>query len=223
MNTQRIDEAKALMERGWKLREDRKFEEGEKLLHEAKEIFEEEEDWFNVTECLNHLSYSEKIKAAQSSLKGLSLAKESLKISEDHKTKRLLVLRALISLASSVGNFELAKKYTQEAMLGFDESVAKADIMSHLATFELRTGHINEAKQTADQALALLEKHWDTEKEPHRSLWKCRALLAKAIILYNMGDSTQSKEIATEALKLATDGNLKSRIQEAEAFLELLN
>src|SRR3989344_4952232 len=127
MDDNRIEEAKAKMEAGWKLREEWKFEEGEKLLHEAKEIFEEEGDWFNVTECLNHLAYCEKIKATQSSFKGFSLAKESLKVSEDHGTKRVLILRALISLVSSVGNFELAKKYTQEAISGFGEGAAKAD------------------------------------------------------------------------------------------------
>ena len=36
------------MEQGWKTRENLNFDEAEYLLHEAKTLFEQEKDWFNV-------------------------------------------------------------------------------------------------------------------------------------------------------------------------------
>jgi len=46
------------MEQGWRAREALDFDTAERLLNDAKALFEKSDDWFNVTECLNHLAYT---------------------------------------------------------------------------------------------------------------------------------------------------------------------
>lgn len=217
----KIQKAKELMERGWKTREDLDFENAEKLLNEAKDIFEEEEDWFNVTECLNHLAYGEKIRVVHSASKGLELAEEALKTVEEHGTEKVLVLRALLSLSAAAANYERALRYAEEVLDLFDESAAKADILASYASFQLRTGNIEGAKKTINEALSMLGKYWEVEREPHRSIWKVGALKIKAEILYNSGDIEESKKVVEEALEIAKDKDLKTRIVQTETFLSL--
>jgi len=217
------NKAKELMEQGWKAREELDFEKADKLLKEARVLFEKEKDWFNVTEAINHLAYSEKLKAVHHNLQGLHLAKGAEKIANDHSVRKHLVLRALMSLANSAGNFEAALKYGEEALKFYDKPLPRADILSHIATFQLRTGKMSKAEKTIEEAMKLCEEGFSLESEPHRSIWKSKILLTKGLILYNKGELDGAKELGQEALKLAESQDLKTRIEEIKKFLELFD
>jgi len=168
----KIEKAKNIMEKGWKAREILKFKKAEKLLYKANKMFEEESDWFNVTEALNHLAYNEKLKAVHHNLKGMKYAEESEKIANLYKTDNMLVLRALMSLGNSSGQYEKALKWAAKALPLFTKDTDKADIKSHIALFQLRTGQKDKALNTIEQAESLMKNGYTTEGEPHRSIEK---------------------------------------------------
>ncbi|HOM77862.1 MAG TPA: hypothetical protein PLT50_01505 [bacterium] len=213
---------KEIMEAGWKARENLEFEKAEKLLKKALELFKEKEDWFNVTECLNHLAYNEKLKAVQSNQRGLEFTKESIEIAKIHETKVSSVLRALISLSSSAGLFEQALKLTEQTLQEDLKPLPKADMLSHKATFLLRTGNLQKAKEVIEEAEKLWIKYELEENEPHRSIWKSRLLMTKGLILFNIGERETGLNTLKDALNLSKEQNLKARISEIETLLESL-
>lgn len=215
-------DAKELMEEGWKARESLEFEKAEKLLTQAKEAFEKQGDWFNVTEALNHLAYNEKLRAINHNQKGMKYAEESLDVAKRQGTKTELALRALMSLASSAGLFEQALKWAQKMLQTVTKTASRADILSHIATFQLRTGKLTEAEASVEEAEALMRQGFDDEREPHRSIWKSRLLATKGIILYNKGDLEGAKKCINEALEIATKQNIKTRIEEIKAIHQLV-
>jgi tetratricopeptide (TPR) repeat protein len=217
-----IDEAKTLMEHGWKARENLEFDQAEKLLAEAKQIFEENGDWYNVTECLNHLAYSYKLRAVHNNLQGLELAKQAEALAIKHSTKKTSVLRALLSLANSSGLFEQARMYCTEALALQGKPAPKADLMVHLALIEMRTGNLTKALQTVNEAEQLLLDNFETERDPHRSIWLTNVYGTKAVILYNQNELDQAKNYLAKALEIATDKDLKTRVKtlkELEYFI----
>lgn len=209
------------MEKGWKAREDLKFKEAEKLLKEARKLFEQEKDWFNVTEAMNHLAYLKKTQSVHHNLEGLDISQEAAKVADKHNIKKLFVLRALMSLASSAGNFERALNYGMEALPLYKKPADRADILSHIATFQLRTGKMKEAQKTIKEAESLFKKGKKDVGEPHRTIWESKMMLTKAMIMYNKGSEKKSKKMAEKALGLAKKHGLKTRIKEIEAFLEV--
>lgn len=214
-------DAKVLMEKGWKARENLEFEKAEKLLSEALMIFEETGDWFNVTEALNHLAYTEKLKAVHHNLKGMEFAKRSMETADKHETKKVLVLRTLMSLANSAGLYEQALKWGNGCLAEFSKPMPKADVLSHIATFQLRTGNLSEAEKSIHKAESLMEEGWEQEAEPHRSIWKSKILATKGLILYNKNDLSEAKKYLTEALSIAEKNDLKTRIAEIKEILNL--
>jgi len=218
-----LEEAKKKMEEGWKARENLEFDKAEKLLLEAKEIFEKNEDWFNVTETLNHLSYNEKLKAVHSNLRGMKFAKNAEELAGKYTVKKGSILRALISLSSSAGLYEQALKYAKDALDQTVKPMSKADLLSHAAVFYLRTGNINSALDSINEAEELMKNHFEEEGEPQRSIWKSKVLATKGLILYNLNDLENAKQYMTEAYKLALKQNLKTRMAEISAQLELFN
>ncbi len=211
------------MEAGWRAREDHNFDAAETLLNQAKEIFEQEEDWFNFTECLNHLAYTYKLKAMQNSDRAIELAKESMEMAGEKKTKRLHALRALISAYETAGLFEpcinLAKEYIELQ----DNTAAKADMQSHLATFLMRTGNINGGLEMVETSLQNLERGGDSGRDPHKSIWKTRALKEQALILHNLGRTQEATEKVEQALKIAKEKDLKTRMSQLETIKHIIN
>ncbi len=220
---QAIEDAKSLMEQGWKAREDYNFPLAEQLINKAKDIFVKLDDWYNVTECLNHLAYNDKLKSKQILEHGVLLTNQSLEISNSKKTKNGSAIRASVSLLSAQGNYEEALKLARELYKTLEKPSNKADILQHIATFELRSGKIQEAKKSIDEAEKLLQQGWETEKEPSRSIWKVALLLTRGLIFYNMGDIGKAKAAGKEALSIAIKENLKTRISQAEAFLKTVS
>lgn len=223
MENKNILKAKDLMEQGWKTREELKFDEAENLLNQAKDIFEEEGDWFNVSECINHLAILEKLKAVHHNLIGMRYAQEADKIARENETERKLVLRALMSLANSSGLFEQALKWGIEALPLFTKDTDRADILAHIATFQLRTGDTSKALTTIKEAEFLMEKGYEEQGEPHRSIWKSKILLTKALILFNNGELSDAKTCFNEGYSIAKDQKLKTRLAEAEALKPLFD
>ncbi len=217
------EDAKKIMEDGWKARENLEFDKAEELLSKALKIFETNEDWFNVTECLNHLAYTEKLRSVHHNLKGMDYAKKAEAVSIEHNTKKLLVLRALMSLANSAGLFEQALKWVNESLALQTKPLPQADLLSHKATFQLRTGKLLDAELTINEAEKLMESHIDEEQEPHRSIWKSKILATKGLILYNNNKTDEAKKYLKEALKIAKAQNLKTRISEINALVEIFN
>ncbi len=213
--------AAQLMEEGWKARENLEFEKAEKLLKEAKALFEKNGDWFNVTEALNHLAYTEKLKAAHSNLQGMQYAEKAREVALSHSIETGFVLRALMSLASSSGLFEQALGWAEKSLHISTKPATKADILSHIATFQLRTGKLEEAEKTVNQAELLMEQGFEDEREPHRSIWKSRLLAAKALILYNKGKLREAEEYILGAQEVAEKQNLKTRMDEIKALRKL--
>jgi len=218
-----IKNSKKLMETGWKARENLEFKKAETLLNEAKTIFENEGDWFNVTETLNHLAYTEKLRAGNHNRKGMQYVKDAERIATEHSTKKALVLRTLMSLASSAGLFEQGLKWGDESLQYFTKPAIKADILSHIATFQLRTGMLAKAESTIDEAEELMKDTDNQVDEPHKSIWKTKILLTKALILYNKGSLNEAKVCVEKARKIAEEQNLKTRLKEIEAIGELFN
>ena len=99
----------------------------------------------------------------------------------------------------------------------------KADILSHIATFQLRTGKLVDAEKTINEAELLMDNHLEEEQEPHRSIWRSKILATKGLILYNKGETESAKENLTNALDVAKKQNLKTRITEIETIMELFN
>lgn len=93
-NPENVSKAKQLREQCWKVREDFRFDGAEKLLNEVEAIFEQELDFYNVTECLNHLAYNYKLQATKLAEKGFETAKESYEIAKRQNTKLGSVLRS---------------------------------------------------------------------------------------------------------------------------------
>jgi len=211
------------MERGWKTREEHNFEEAEKLLNEAKDIFEREGDWFNVTECLNHLAYNKKTQAQNMLTEGYALASESLKIAKEKGTKNVFANRAMLSLSDALGVYEEAINYAKETLETFGEIADRADILSHIATLELRAGDKEKAKETIEEADSLLEKTWDESKAPHIYIWKTRLLGAKALIEYDLGNIEVAKKLAEDGLQLAKEKELKTRVKQLEHLVNFLS
>jgi len=215
------EEAKRLMEGGWKAREDLDFEKAEKLLTEAREMFEKDGDWFNVTESLNHLAYTQKLKAIQNNLRGMEYAKEAERLSTKYSTKKSSILRTLMSLASSLGLFEQALKWGKECLTQTTKPLSEADVLSHIAVFQLRTGKLEESEKTINEAESLMQNNWNDEKEPHRSIWKSKILATKSLILYNKGHLEEAKIYIKNARKIAEEQNLKTRLAEIDSIAEL--
>lgn len=213
---------KELMEQGWKDRENLEFEAAEKNLQVALDLFKNAEDWYNVTECLNHLAYTQKLKAQQELIKGIQLSKESNEISQDKGTKKGSVLRALMSIYCEAGNFEKALQVAHKLSAMTEKPANRADVWAHIAKCELRTGNAKKALETIKMAEAYLAEGWESEREPHRSIWKCSLLLNKALILFNLGEKESALDALTEALKISQDHNLKSRSAQALEIKELI-
>jgi len=223
MTIQINTEAKELMEQGWHARENLEFAKAEKLLTKAKALFEQAEDWFNVTECLNHLAYTQKLKAAQTTNAGLKFVEDALAIAKTKNTKDILIKRALVSLLDTVGEFEQALNDAQQLLENTTKPANKADILTHIAYFELRTGKLEKAHKTITAALTLIIEGWHTEKDPIRSVWKTRILLTQGLILYNKNKLTEAHASATEALQIAKAQDLKTRITQANDLIKLIN
>jgi tetratricopeptide (TPR) repeat protein len=218
-----VAQAKEIMERGWKAREDLQFDDAETLLNQAKSIFEELGDWYNVTECLNHLSYNEKLRAQHHTSAGISFVNQSMEISHTHTTKQQSVLRAQVSLLIAQGSYERALQIAKKLFESYSKPANKADVLNHVALCELRTGHLDNAKASLTLAEKLLEEGWEEVTEPHRSIWKVSLLLTKSMTLYNSSDIADAKIVAKTALDLATHNNLKTRISQAQNLLDLLD
>ena len=218
-----MQDPKQIMEQGWKAREALDFETADKLLNQAKNIFEKNEDWFNVTECLNHLAYTQKLRAVVELDKGFKLISEATEIAKSKNTKEFLILRASMSLLDAKGNYEKAKIIAEQLLEKAEKPNVKADFLSHLATFNLRTGNINKAKELIAQADKFMQDSEDIEKDPVKSIWKCKILLTKALVEYNNQSFDQARKLAKEALVLAKEKGLKTRFNQAEELLELLN
>jgi tetratricopeptide (TPR) repeat protein len=222
MNEENINNAKKMMEDGWKAREELKFDEAEKLLKSAREIFEKESDWYNVTECLNHLAYNEKLKAIYSLKKGLAFAEDAYNISRKYSTKEVGVLRALFTLNMTLGNYESALVLIERYISFQKKPEDLADANTHKALCLLRIGKILEALELVNESLRILEKNESVVKDPHISVWITSAMLKKAVILYDLGEKENSFHLTEEALSLAKEKGLKTRILEAEEFLKFL-
>jgi len=217
-----IERAKELMEKGWKAREDLDFTLAEKLLTEAKSIFEELSDWYNVTECLNHLAYNDKLKSGTILDHGILLTKEAQAVVAEKNSKDTSVLRAEISLLSAHRQYEKALVVARQLLEESEKPANKADILRHIAEFELRTGKLEKAQKSIENAEELLDEGWEDEKEPHRSIWKVSLLLTKGLISYNTGDIDSARKQGQEALDLALEKDLKTRLTQAKDFLEML-
>lgn len=217
-----IEKAKKLMQEGSNDRENLDFEKAFTKLNLAKDLFEKEKDWYNVTECLNHLAYTHKLISQQNLIEATKLCDTAQKIATNKKTKNASILRAKISVSSAATNYEESIKTAKKLLKLYDKPANQADVLAHLADFYLRTGGKQKALITVDKALQLLEKGWKNEKDPERSIWKCKALITKSLILFNKGQLQFAKKYAEEALKLAKEHNLKSRVIQAEKVLNLL-
>ncbi len=218
-----IETAKKMMEDGWKAREDLRFDEADKLLTDAKDIFEKNNDWYNVTECLNHLAYNDKLKAQKNLNFGLEKVTDALAISKEHSTKELSIYRAQMSVLSALGNFEESLKIAKKLLSLTTKPANQADILTHIATFELRTGKLNESQESLKMAASLLQNAWKEEREPHRSIWKTSILITESLVLYNLGKLDDSRNIANEALLLSQSQNLKTRINQVLQILAMLD
>jgi len=218
MDETKIIEAKKVMELGWQAREALEFEKAEQLLNQAKSIFQEQGDWFNVTECLNHLAYTEKVKASQSLIKGVAFANKALETANKNTTKLVHIYRVLFSLSVSLGNFEAALKWINEYLALQKKPEDVADAKANKALCLLRMGNAKDALALIDEALVTLQANASGIAEPHISLWLVAALLKKAVILYDTGQVAEADTVSSTALVLAREKNLKTRIVEIEEF-----
>jgi len=130
-------------------------------------------------------------------------------------------LRTLMSLASSAGLFEQGLKWGNESLQHVTNPAMKADILSHIATLQLRTGMLSNAESTIDEAEKLIGDAEDHVDEPHRSIWKTKILSTKALILYNKGSLNEAKGYVEKALEIAEKQNLKTRIKTIKSIKEL--
>jgi len=216
-----VNEVKNIMNLGWQAREALHFPKAYGLLNFSKTVFESINDWYNVTECLNHLAYTHKLEGVHHSVEGLKEAELSEQVALTNNTKKGSVYRALMSLASSAGNFELALKYSLQCLNETSKPLPQADVLSHIATFYMRTGNLTEAENTIIKAETLYKDNYSKEEEPHRSIWHTRILFTKAIILFNKGNKEESKKILLEALEIANKQSLATRQVEINNLLKL--
>ena len=217
-----LDEARVLLEEGWKAREALDLDTARIKLQESQQVFEETGEFQLVTESLNHQAYTEKLDAGQHAVLALELAMKSEQIAVEHGVDPVLTYRAVMSTAETAGLFELALQYANKMLPLLDKPILKGDLMSHIATFEMRTGNITKASQSIEQALSLLEEGWETEREPHRTIWKLRALCTKAIIKSNMGEKDEAKNLLENAKRIAENNDLKPRLKQIETLIKHL-
>lgn len=100
---------------------------------------------------------------------------------------------------------------------------AKGDMQSHLASCLLRTGKISHAADTIEESLKNIDAGWDTERDPHRSIWKSKALAVRSLINFNMGNLDEAKELANKSLQIAKSVDATSRIRQVEELIKFLN
>lgn len=213
--------AKELMEQGWQAREAHDFDKAEKLLEQAYSIFIEQNDYFNATECLNHLGETQKIKAIVILEKAKKYVEDSFDLAKEKGSKIDLVLRAFMSVYATSGDYEAGLPYLQDLLSRTGNPANRADYLSHLATYQMRMGDVTSAKISIDEAEGLIEEGWDSEREPHRSIWKTRILMTKSLVLYNMGDFENARNYAEKAVDIAREKDLKTRITQAENLLKI--
>jgi tetratricopeptide (TPR) repeat protein len=217
-----MQDAKQIMEQGWKARELLDFVTAENLLNQAKEIFKQNEDWFNYTECLNHLAYTKKLKAAAELDEGLILVEEAKQVASEKLTKDTLVLRAEISLLEAKGNFEKAKIIAQKLLETAQKPEVKADALSHLSTFNLRTGNIVEAEELINEAVTQMAMSTVIADDQVINIWRCRLALAQSIIAFNKNDISKALQFANQAKEIAEANALKPRLKQVETILNLI-
>lgn len=218
-----LEKAKVLLEEGWKARENLDLPTARVKLQESQRIFEEAGEFRLVTESLNHRAYTEKLDATQHAALGLELAMESERVALEHGTEVVLIYRAIMSCAETANFHELGLQYANKMLPLLKKPVLQGDLYSHIATFEMRTGNLEQANQTIEKGLALLQEGWETEREPHRTIWLLRAHMAKALITYNGGNRDGAIDILQKA-KDSIQGreDLKARAQQIDLLLKYL-
>ncbi len=217
-----LEEAKVLLEEGWKAREALDFDTAREKLTKSRETFEKAGDFRLVTEALNHLAYTEKLAAGQSANLALKLAKESENIAEKNNIDPILTYRAIISTAETAGLFEVSLKYAEKILPLLQKPILKGDLYAHIASLELRTGKLEQAGETIGKSLLLIEEGWDSEREPHRSIWKLKTMITQALIAYNMGNKTEAMETFHNARQIALEQDLKPRLAQIEILIDSL-
>lgn len=219
--TQQTD-PKTLMEEGWKARENYEFEKSEKLLVEAKKLFEKLGDWKNVTECLNHLAYLRKTQAFRFNQEAIKYATKSLETANEKSLDAVLCHRANSSILKYAGSYEQAEAHTRTVIDNMSKNpAARADTRTDLAVILMRRGKIDEAKREIDLAEKELEEGWEKERMPHKMVWKTKLLMTSSLINYNLGNITDAKLQVAEAYALAEEHHLKMRLEEAKELLKL--
>ncbi len=218
-----LEEAKVLLEEGWKARENLDLPTARVKLQESQRVFEEAGEFRLVTESLNHQAYTEKLDATQHAALALELAMESEQVALENGTELVLIYRAVMSCAETAGLYEIGLQYANKMLPLLEKPVLQGDLYSHIATFEMRTGNLEQAKQTIEKGLALLQEGWETEREPHRTIWLLRAHMAKALITYNSGNRDEAVSILQKAKESVKDReDLKPRVQQIEMLLKYL-
>ena len=210
------------MEAGWKARENYEFVRSEELLNKAKTLFEEQGDFHNVTECLNHLAYLRKTQSFVLAKEAEKFAAESLTLASNKSLDPTLSHRANASVLKYAGEFEKAESHVKSVIEGMKtNSAARGDMQADLALILMRRGQINNALKEIELASKELEEGWEAERMPHKMIWKVKLLLTWSLIDYNLGKIEEGKNKALEAKKLAEENDLKMRLEEANATLEL--
>ncbi len=217
------EQAKELMQKAVIERESFNFDTAEQMLNTAKIAFTEQNDLYNVSECLNHLAYSKKLRAKQILSEGHALAKESFELTSNNNLKQQSSLRCLISLLTPQERYEEELKVCNKLLELTSRPANKGDVLQHIAYSLLRTGKITEANLTIAQSLKMIEEGAKSEPESAINVWKSSSLITKALIEYNLGEIENAKKSAEEALKVAKSSVSKMRVKQAEAVLKLLN
>ena len=218
-----LTEALQYIEDGWKARENLDFEGADAKLKAALAFFEEAEEYGHMVEALNHLAYSMNMQGKIDIRKGADYANRALEVATENNIKPVLALRANMTLASSLGDFERASFFACQLAQRQPDSLDKADTISHQALFEMRTGNIKMAEKFMEVSLKMFDDMWKTKKDedgPHKFIWKTRALGTHALITYNQGDTDKALQILYEALSMAKERNLKTRTVEIEYLIE---
>lgn len=217
-------EALELMEKGWRARENYKFDKAEELLTRAWDLFKKEDDWSNVVECLNHLAYLRKVQSFRLSQEATKFAKKALEKAKEKKVQTTLAERANSSVLKYAGEFEKAEKHTRTFIENTpNDAAARADMRGDLAYILMRRGRLAQAQSEIELALAELEKGWEKARMPHRMIWKTKLLMYQSLIKYNSGEVEEAKQLAGEALKLSQENQLQMRQEEATTLLELFD
>ncbi len=217
------EEAKKIMHEAVLLREALNFDEAYKLLDKAKGAFEDLADLYQASECINHIAYTKRLQAKLLLEEGHKLALEALNLTTTNSLKTGSAYRAVISLSSALEMFEQELTMSKKLLEQTVKPANKADIMQFISYAQLRTGDVNTAYQSIQQALSLINEGWETEVEPARSVWKSSILLTKSLIEYNLGKVQDSKQTATLALDVAKQSVSKARILQAEKLIQFLD